>query len=320
VTESVAVLLDDEAERVAVAVEIDAHEPLRRARRRPLLPQPSSTRPIHTSPGVEGAGEALGAGVRQPQRLAARRLDDGRDQAVGPVAAEAREDRPSQREASGVQRHPDLRVDADRVKRAHVVLGRHPPRDGEPGVPRQGLEPLRFVKTRAGHAPLPLHEGDQKGGDEGQQLAHALGDGRAGPRRPAVDDHLVVDRVQRRHHAIARQLRQQLRPCGGPEDDLLGTGIEPGPRLLDRADPPTDDTPVPLDQRHDDRAVVAGAQGRVEVDDRDRPGRAKAAGPPLGVAGVNGALPAADELDRLAALEIDARDDHGRTWTPASAS
>ena len=65
-------------------------------------------------------------------------------------------------------------------------------------------------------------------------------------------------------------------------------------------------------------ALLPGAHRGVEVDHRDLAGQREALGDRAGVAGVDRLLGAADELDGLAALQVDAGDDHGRTLMPCS--
>ena len=85
------------------------------------------------------------------------------------------------------------------------------------------------------------------------------------------------------------------------------------------ADAAADPAGEAREQRLDQGGVAAGAHGGIEVDDRDLAGDARSARRSgIGIAGVDGLLGAADELDGLAALEVDAGDDHGRTLMPCS--
>ena len=150
------------------------------------------------------------------------------------------------------------------------------------------------------------------------QLGDPLQDAAAGALLPALDHDLAVPGVERRDHPLARQLRQDLGLGGGAEDDLARTLVEPADRGRDVADAAADAAGEAGQQALDQRGVAAGAHGGVEVDHRDLAGEREALGDRAGVAGVDRLLGAADELDGLAALQIDAGDDHGRTRMPCS--
>ena len=118
--------------------------------------------------------------------------------------------------------------------------------------------------------------------------------------------------------ALARQLRQQLGHGGGAEDDLA-----PHPRrasamrrLERRGCRRRRGTAQRCDEARDQRRVAALAEGGVEIDHRDLAGDREPLGDRQRIAGVERLLLAADELHGLAALQIDRRDDHGRTSMP----
>ncbi len=150
------------------------------------------------------------------------------------------------------------------------------------------------------------------------QLGHALQDAAAGAFLPALDHHLAVTRIEGGDDPLARQPRQDFRPCGGAQDDLAGTFVEPGDRGLDIADAAADPGSEAGQQALDQGGVAALAHGGVEVDHRDLAGEREPLGDRCGIARVDRLLGAADELDGLAALQVDARDDHGRTLMPCS--
>ena len=125
-------------------------------------------------------------------------------------------------------------------------------------------------------------------------------------------------RVERRDDPLARQLGEDLGLGGRAEDDLARTLVEPADRRLDVADAAADAAGEAGQQALDQRGVAALAHGGVEVDHRDLAGEREALGDRAGVAGVDRLLGAADELDGLAALQVDAGDDHGRTRMPCS--
>ncbi len=87
---------------------------------------------------------------------------------------------------------------------------------------------------------------------------------------------------------------------------------------LDVADAAADAAGEAGQQALDQLGVAALAHGRVEVDHRDLARDREPLGDRAGVAGVDRLLGAADELDGLAALQVDAGDDHGRTRMPCS--
>ena len=72
-------------------------------------------------------------------------------------------------------------------------------------------------------------------------------------------------------------------------------------------------------QALDQAAVVPPTEGGGQIDHRHLSGHAKARGDRRGRAGLEGLGLAADELHRLAVEEVDGRDQHGRTQTPAAA-
>ena len=80
--------------------------------------------------------------------------------------------------------------------------------------------------------------------------------------------------------------------------------------------PPPTRQGASVDQVLDHGGVAAAAERGVEIDDRDLADPAEALGERARIAGVERLGLAADQLDRLAGLEIDRGDDHGRTGTP----
>ena len=128
---------------------------------------------------------------------------------------------------------------------------------------------------------------------------------------------------------LARQVRENLRCGRGSEDDLAGTGIEPVPCRLDVPDAAPDTAGCHAYEFLDESAVVTGAPGGVEVDDRDLSGQAEALGDRPGITSLDTWFPATDELHGLAIRQVDRRDDHacapwcscpgpGRVGMPAS--
>ena len=104
----------------------------------------------------------------------------------------------------------------------------------------------------------------------------------------------------------------------GAEDDLARTAVEPADRRLDVADAAADPAGRSASRSSISAALLPRAHGRVEVDHGDLAGQAEALGDRPRVAGVERLRRAADELDRLAALQVDGGDDHGRTRMPCS--
>ena len=140
----------------------------------------------------------------------------------------------------------------------------------------------------------------------------------AGALLPALDHHLAVARVERGDHPLARQPRQDLGLRRRAQDHLAGTQVQPAHGRLDVADAAADPAGEPRQQALDQPGVAALAHGGVEVDHRDLAREREPLRDRRRIAGVDRLLGAADELDGLAALEIDAGDDHGRTLIPCS--
>ena len=121
-----------------------------------------------------------------------------------------------------------------------------------------------------------------------------------------------MPRVERGDHPLARQLLQDLRARGGAEHDADGATIEPGDRGRDVADAAADPAGREVDEVLDHRGVRALAERGIEVDHRDLADQAVAPRERPRVAGIERLLLAADQLDRMAVLQIDRGDDHGR--------
>ena len=152
----------------------------------------------------------------------------------------------------------------------------------------------------------------------GFQLGDPLQDAPAGTLLPALDNDLAVPGVERRDGPLARQLGEDLGLGGRAQDHLARTLVEPADGGRDVADAAADAAGKAGQQALDQCGIGAGAHGGIEIDHRNLAGERKALGDRPGVAGVDRLLGATDELDRLAALQIDARDDHGRTRMPCS--
>ena len=127
-----------------------------------------------------------------------------------------------------------------------------------------------------------------------------------------LDHHLAVAGVEGGDHALARQLAQHLGPGRGAEHYLERAAIEPGDRARHVADAAAHAARREIDQVLDDRGVGALAERGVEVDHRDLADHAEAFGKRAGIARIQRLDLAADQLDRMAALQVDRGDDHGR--------
>ena len=151
------------------------------------------------------------------------------------------------------------------------------------------------------------------------QLGDPLQDAPARSLLPALDHDLAVAGVERRDDPLARQLGEDLGLGGGAEDDLarhpgrasaiaVSTSRMPPPtRQAKRGSRPSISAALlPLRMAASRSITAISPAMREPLGDR------------AGVAGVDRLLGAADELDGLAALEVDAGDDHGRTLMPCS--
>jgi hypothetical protein len=131
-----------------------------------------------------------------------------------------------------------------------------------------------------------------------------------------VVDHLAAGRIDGDDHALARELAEEVRLGLRADDDL---GSARGEHLLgplDGADPAAHAALGLGAEAADQLEVVALAQRRIEVDDGDGTVAPEAAREAKHVAALEHLLPAATQLHRLAAHQIDARNDHCRTSTP----
>jgi hypothetical protein len=225
-----------------------------------------------------------------------------------------------QREPPGVERHADLGVGAELVQGGDVLRRGHAPGDGDLGVPGGLDQGGDLIEVGAPEAALALDEGDQKPADVGAKLGHTLDDPAPGAFSPALDDDLTVPGVQGGDHALFGELREQLRRGRRAQDHLRRPGVEPTFGGLDAADAAADPGLTQPADLLDERGVVALAHGGVEVDDGDLTHPAKLGGDGAWIPGVERLLRAADELNGLAPLKVDGRDDHRRSSRPKAAS
>ena len=169
-------------------------------------------------------------------------------------------------------------------------------------------------------APLALDEGHEKAADQVAQLRDALQHALAGALLPALDHDLAVAGVERGDHALraaARCSTSGLR--GGAEHHLLRAAIEPGDLRSPRRG-------CRRPRRHGarstsssiDRGVRALPERGIEIDHRDLADQAEAPRERARIAGIQRLGLAADQLDRLAVLQVDRGDDHGRSITLSS--
>ena len=105
-----------------------------------------------------------------------------------------------------------------------------------------------------------------------------------------------------------------------PSTTLQRAAIEPGDGAGCVADAAAHAAGRQLEQLLDDRGVGALPERGVEIDHRDLADPAVTPGERTRIAGIERLGLAADQLDRLAALQVDRGDDHGRTCTPSAAS
>ena len=315
-TEALAVLAHREAQRIPVAVGLDAQQGLVVARARALLPPAAAPRLVHALAASDRLAQALRTRPREAEGLAEIVAHQGRPQPVRALRAQHRREHVGDLEAPGVQRHPDLGVDAVPVQGCDLGRVADSARHRQPGLARRRPQAPVRLEVDALHAPFALHEGDQEAGHVVAQLRHPLEHRHPGAGLPAFHHELAVDAVERRDQALARQAPEQGRIGRGADDDLPGPGVEPAGGGVEVPDAAPDPTGSEIEQGFDERAVRSPPPRRVEVDHRHVAGTPEAAGERARIAGGERVLLPADELYGLAALDVDGRNDHRLTSTP----
>jgi hypothetical protein len=137
----------------------------------------------------------------------------------------------------------------------------------------------------------------------------------AGARAPAVDHDLAVAGVERGDRALARQRAQHLGPRRRAEHHPVCAAVEPGGRAGRVADAAADAAWGEIDQLLDQGGIRALTERGIEIDHRDFADQAKAPGERARIARIQRLGLAADQLDRLAGLQVDRGDDHCRSIT-----
>ena len=123
-----------------------------------------------------------------------------------------------------------------------------------------------------------------------------------------------------RQHPFAREFAEDLRSCGGAENDLLRAGVEPLERVANGPDATAEPTAMAPNELTHDLIVGAAPEGGVEIDDGDLADNGEFLGHLEGVGALDRGAFAAHKLDRPASHEIDGWNDHRRTSTPNPAS
>ena len=242
----------------------------------------------------------------------------GRPQTVRAVALQRRGERFGEAEPAGVQRHADLGIAAEAIELRDLLGGRDAARDGYRGIARRRADLFGKREVGAGKAPLALDEGHEKAADQIAQLGEALEHALAGARTPALDHDFAVAGVERGDRALARQRAQHLGPRRRAEHHLVGAAVEPGDRAGRVADAAAHAAWGEIDQLLDDRGIRALPERGIQIDHRDLADHAETPRERARIARIERLGLAADQLDRLAALQVDRGDDHGRTITLAS--
>ena len=253
--------------------------------------------------------------MAETERHAALVDHDRRPQAVRTVAPQRRGERFGEAEPAGVQRHADLGIAAQAVELGDLLRRGDAARDRHRGIACRRADLFGKGEIGALKAPLALDEGHEKTADQLAQLGDALEHALAGALAPAFYHHLAMTGVEGGDHALGRQRAQHLGPRRGAEHHLLCAAVEPGDRAGRVADAAADPAPGEVDQVLDDRGVRALPERRVEIDHRDLADQAEAPGERARIAGIQRLCLAADQLDRLAILQVDRGDDHGRGIT-----
>ena len=264
---------------------------------------------------LQGRPQRFQIGIAQAQRDAALVDHDGRPQAIRPIAPHRRGECLGEAEPAGVQGHADLGVATEAIELRDLFWRRDAAGDGDLGVARRGPNFLGEGEIGALQPALALDEGHQEAADQVAQLGDALQHAVAGALPPALDHDLAVAGVERGDDALLGQRVQHLGPGCGAEHHLQGAAIEPGGGAACVADAAAHPAWREFEQILDDGGVGAAAQGGVEVDHRDLADQAVALRERARIAGLERLLLAADQLDCLAALQIDRGNDHDRSIT-----
>ena len=178
---------------------------------------------------------------------------------------------------------------------------------------------ISLAKSRSVPAACPrARRSHQKAADQVAQLGDALE--HAAPRAlpPALDHHLAVPRIECCDHPLARQRLQELGPRRRAEHDAQRPRSSQADRRLDRGcrrrpgRAPARSAPRPPARCC--RWPSAASRSTTAIS----PTRPKLPRERARVAGVERLLLAADELHRLAVLQVDRGDDHGRSAMPSA--
>ena len=290
---------------------------LRRSGALPLAPQPALAGAVDAASLLHRRVEALCVGVREPERAPPLVDHDRRPQAVTTIGTQRRGDCFRERQAAGVERHPDLRVGAEAIERGDLAGQRDPAGDRDPRTARRAHQLLDLLDRGAAETTLPLHEGDEEAVDEARKLFHPLDDPAPGSLTPAVDHHLAVARIERRDHAVAGKFAQQLRGRHRPQDNLARPPVEPATRGLHVADPAADAARRDPAEALDQRGVLPAPERGVEVHHRDLAGESKALRDRDRISRVEHLLLAPHELHRPSVHHVDRGNDHLRTSRPS---
>ncbi len=170
------------------------------------------------------------------------------------------------------------------------------------------------------HEPFVVHVGVEELVAVGLERLHRFdgchGEGGA----PAVDDEPAAAGVHRGNHLLApdrvadfpgeRDVHVPFLEERRTEDDLLRARLDHLPGALDRSDAAADAARELGRHPADQVVVVARGHGGIEVDELDDREVLEAPDPPEDVGAFDGDPVTLDELDNLAAFEVDTGDQH----------
>src|SRR5579871_437483 len=173
------------------------------------------------------------------------------------------------------------------------------------------------------HHAFLIHVGAEKAAAIGLEAAEHFPGGEIGRFAPAFHDDLAVFGIERDDNAFGSDGRDDFfesRSEGrSADDDSIGTLIDQPSRAVGSPHTAADSADSLRSDELDQGGIFTGAHGRVEIDHLDlREGGEFAQHFERRVA-FEGFFAALNELDDLAVHEIDARNDHTRTWVPRAA-
>ena len=319
-TEAGALLAHREPQGVAVAVEVNGEERLRRSRALSLHPDAALARVVDPAAFGHRTGQTLDARVHQSERRAQLIDHHGGDEAIGAVGPEWGGEGGAEIERAGVERHPDLGIGPEEIEGGHFRCGSDSTGDGDARRAGRFHDHPRRFKVGATEPSFSFHEGDEEPVDQIPQFGDPFQHSPSGRSAPAVDHHLAIQRIERDDGPLARELAEERWLRRRSDDDLPGPRVEPVPGSGEIPDPTAHpDSAAPAEGR-DLRAVLSPPECGVQVHHGHLTRDPEALEPGEGIAGVERLVPASHQLDRAPSGDVDRWNDHSRISTPAAAS